>query len=216
MKASVLVVFVIALAVLLLAQAKNPAKNKELKEKNLPVIDQKKLPGRKAADKAAPVRAATTTYGLFPYAMTDEALHPYQQAGCQCNVGDPMFFSPEAVDTKVNTPVQIRYDASRICFKQGITDSQGQPYPNPIDSLGNMSVGYVQWEVGAVSDNLPHEYGILTYSGYSQPVQETITVEVHLRCIDKPNNKNSYGDEVCGASGYNECTLKATIPVTVR
>jgi hypothetical protein len=80
--------------------------------------------------------------------------------------------------TPVNKPVQIRYDASPICFKQGITDINGNPYP-PIDQIGNLTLGNVQWEVGAISD-LPHEYGIITYSGYAQPKTEQITINIEL------------------------------------
>ena len=176
-------------AVLLLAQA---TKNLEVK-------------GNRAKGKSA-------TYTMFPVSSGAEALLNARESGCYCG-SNKVIFSPTVVTTPANTPVTIRYDATKICHGQGIADTNGNPYPPP-NQIGNLMLGNVQWEVGALSD-LPLEYGIVTYSGYAQPTQEKIQFTVQLRCLDTPHNKRN-GEEVCGAAGYNVCTATGTIPVTVQ
>jgi hypothetical protein len=174
---------------------------------------------KKLEVKGAKSATASATYTFFPYTATEEGLHPDQRSGCICGIGNgggavtkEMLFSPTAVTTGVNQPVQIRYDATQICRKQGISDLNGNKSST---ELGNLTLGYVQWEVGAVSP-LPLEWGIITYdSGYAQPTQQKITINLKVRCTDTPHNKKD-GVEVCGGSGYNVCTASATIPVTVK
>ena len=179
--------FLIFISVLLLAQVKTLQKKLEVKGPN-----------------AGP--SASATYTLFPYDATIEGMHPDQRGGCDCG-SSQVTFSPTAITAKVNTPVQVRYDASTICWKQTIRDLNGAVHP-PVDQIGNLTLGNVQWEVGAVSD-LPLEWGIITYdSGYAQPTQEKVVIKINLQCYDT-------GPKCTAPGHYKPCGAQGTIPVTV-
>lgn len=187
--------FLVGVSVLSLAQTKTKT------------LEVKRSPGTKAA------ASASATYTMFPFPDTIDAMSGKQKAGCGCGQ-DQLVFSPQAVTTKVNTPVQIRYDASKICNEQTIRDLSGNVHPyvdkkDDSSQVGSLTLGTVQWEVGAVSD-LPLEWGIITYApGYAQPTKEEIKIEIKLQCYDSfPGN--------CPLPGnYNICKSTGTIPVTV-
>jgi hypothetical protein len=187
-----------ALSVLLQAQTTTQPKTKKLEVR------------RADGTKASP--SASTTYIMFPFHDTLDAANPKQISGCGC--GQPqLVFSPTSVTTKVNAPVQIRYDASKICNEQTIRDLNGvvHPYVDKQDDnsdIGNLTLGTVQWEVGAVSD-LPLEWGIITYNpGYVQPTTEKIVIQIKLQCYDT-------GGKCPLPGNYNICKSEGTIPVTV-
>ena len=185
-RAFLLLIFV---SVVLLAQVKTKTAQKKLDVKG---------------PNASP--SASATYTLFPYSDTIEGMNPRQIGECACG-SNQVTFSPTSVVAKANTPVQIRYDASTICNKQTIRDLNGTVHA-PVDQIGNLTLGSVQWEIGAVSD-LPLEWGIITYdSGYAQPTQERIQIDIKLQCYDTGPN--------CTAPGhYQICPATGTIPVTV-
>jgi hypothetical protein len=200
MKKPLVILFsLVPLAILLHAQTTTLPKTKKLEVR------------RATGTKASP--SASATYTMFPFHDTIDAANPRQISGCGC--GQPtLMFSPTSVTTKVNTPVQIRYDASKICNEQTIRDLNGvvHPYVDKKDDssdIGNLTLGTVQWEVGAVSD-LPLEWGIITYNpGYVQPTTEEIKIEVKVQCYDSfPGNCKLPGN-------YNTCSSTGVIPVTV-
>lgn len=74
--------------------------------------------------------------------------------------------------------------------------------------IGNLTLGTVQWEVGAVSD-LPLEWDIITYTpGYAQPTTEQIIINIKVRVKDEHGAKD-------GGPCENICIAQAKIPVTV-
>jgi hypothetical protein len=85
------------------------------------------------------------------------------------------------------------------------------PYVDGVDDnsqIGNLTLGTVQWEVGAVSD-LPLEWGIITYdTGYAQPTSEQIQISIKVQCYDS-------GPKCTAPGHYQVCPAQGTIPVTV-
>jgi len=185
----------VAISALLMAEAPKTKK-----------LDVKRSAGTKAS------ASASSTYTMFPYPNTITGTNKIQIPGCSCGT-NKVTVSPTSVITKVNTPVQIRYDASPICNKQTIRDLSGNlhPYVDGADDnsqVGSLTLGTVQWEVGAVSD-LPLEWGIITYdTGYVQPTSEQIQISIKVQCFDS-------GPKCTAPGHYQVCEAQSTIPVTV-
>jgi len=157
-------------------------------------------------DKSKFTTAPSATYTLFDYLETQMGLHPEpRHPGCACGLSGPyalakeMQFSPNPVKTKVGQPVEVSYDASQICRKQTILDMNGNQHP-PVDQIGGLVLGTVQWEVGSVSQ-LPLEWGTLDYSGYQQASGQQITVDIKVQCYDS------------GVPCKSTCESKLTVPV---
>ncbi len=145
--------------------------------------------------------AQTTSFAHFPGSESLQSKFGFQHGtpGCSCGIGpevnyNPHFkkmaVSPSSVNTKVNTPVAIRFDASGICLGQSTRMVNGE-------------FGSIVWQPGT-TQSLPDSYGIATLSGYAQPKTDTIYVQVTAECFDNGYPKCS-----------NRCTAKASIPVTI-
>lgn len=180
-----------------------------------PAGTQTKITKAAGTTKDVKAKAASATFTLFPYAETIQGSPPentLRHPGCSCGLDsnprhNSVTFSPLTLTAKVGQPVTVRYDASMICRKQTIRDLNGTVHA-PVDQVGNLKLGSAQWELGAVQD-LPLEYGIITYPGYAQVGNGEIKLEVNVQCADKPGNSD------CPASGYNTCQAFATIPIRV-
>jgi hypothetical protein len=160
--------------------------------------------------------AQTTKYAPFPGNETIQSKLWHQISGCKCGIGKgppdyPESFrqhitlAPTAVGTPPDPPVaagkpiQIRYDASVLCNGQGFLDSNGVDFSKP--NFGG--VGTVTWEPGVIQ-TLPNLYGIITFSGYKQPTNDSIAISISVQCVDT-------GSANCRTT----CPISASIPVNV-
>jgi hypothetical protein len=84
---------------------------------------------------------------------------------------------------------------------QTIRDKNGTSYPN------NGPLGTATWEVGAVQ-NLPDIYGMITYTAYQQPKNETITITVNPQCYDT-------GAKCRMPNKYSQCSATMSVPIVV-
>jgi hypothetical protein len=114
---------------------------------------------------------------------------------------------PSVIRTKVGDPVTINYDASMICQKQTIRDLSGREH-GPSTSVGELVLGHAQWDKDVVQD-LPLEWGIITYPGYAKAGPHQISLDVRVECADRP------GNNFCPDSGFNVCEALAVVPVEV-
>ena len=112
----------------------------------------------------------------------------------QCGIGPQVGFKdapsqievfPTSISAKVGEKVELRFDASTICFGQTITDSTGIEFGNP----GMHRLGYIEFEPGVVLD-LPDVYGIGTFeTGYTQPRSGSVLVSIDVRCAVPKSNQ---------------------------
>lgn len=162
--------------------------------------------------KASAMAPPSAIYTIFDYDHdTVIGPHPeWQKSGCGCGLPykGGMRFSPNPVLTRVGQAVTVRYDASQICNKQTIKDLNRHEHA-PVNQIGTLVLGHATWETGVVSD-LPLEWGILTYSGYSQGGDYAIEMDIRLQCYDRTNGGPRH-DQEC----LNTCETTLTVPVHV-
>ena len=147
--------------------------------------------------------AQTITYNSFPASETIQSSQWHQITGCHCGIDKTLpepfrktiTVNPSQVQTRVNQPVQIRYDASTICNGQGVLDVNGVDISKP--NFGG--VGTIQFEAGAIK-TLPDAYGIVTFSGYTQAKNDTIHINIALQCYDTGGDAAHHCITSCGAS----------------
>jgi V8-like Glu-specific endopeptidase len=154
------------------------------------------------------------TYTIYPYGQTLQGgvFVKRQIPGCSCGIGPHSFrpamdVVPSVIRTKVGDPVTINYDASMICQKQTIRDLSGREH-GPSTSVGELVLGHAQWDKDVVQD-LPLEWGIITYPGYAKAGPHQISLDVRVECADRP------GNNFCPDSGFNVCEALAVVPVEV-
>jgi hypothetical protein len=154
-----------------------------------------KIEMKKVSDEKTGVKSpsATSTYTLFDYNLTTAVTSGMQpMVGCGCWPSESqspqdIAVSPEGgITAHVGQPVELRYDGSRVCHRQGIWDMSGKVH-KPVDQIGDLNLGSIQWEIGSVWQ-LPLEWGIVTYSGYSQVGFQTVTFTIKLQCHDDFKN----------------------------
>jgi hypothetical protein len=85
---------------------------------------------------------------------------------------------PEYISTHVGDPVELRFDASTICYGQTVADSTNIEYGNQ----GMHPIGSIEFEPGIVLA-FREMYGIGTFvTGYSQPRSGSVVISFDLRC----------------------------------
>lgn len=158
--------------------------------------------------------AGTPTFTLTSYEQTLQGgqFRSRQIPGCGCGIGPDAFaktmaVSPNAIRARPGQPISVSYDASLICQKQTIRDMAGRVH-GPVSDVGSLVLGHADWDKN-VGQELPLEWGIITYPGYSSIGDHELRIDVKVECADRP------GNNFCPDSGFRVCEAQATIPVVV-